>query len=101
MKAQRDNWQILASYFERDGVPVSEIELTVQIHGVYSIPEEWLKLEACGAVDLWYYQTRVSDILFLDGKLNQRELTEDEKREIENKKKKPDAGNKKKFRAFF
>src|SRR5690349_8349280 len=83
---QADTWQTLASYLERDGAPLGEVEMSVQVYGIYSIPEEWIKLDACGAVDLWPYQTKISDIIFNDGKINQRELTEEEKKEIELKK---------------
>lgn len=83
-----DNWPILASYFEREGIPVGETEMTVHINGVYSLPEEWIRLDGCGAVDNWSWSTKISDILFTEGKINPRELTEDEKKEAESKNKK-------------
>ena len=89
-----ENWMFLSSVLERGGLCVSETELTVNLIGVYSIPEEWQKLDASGAVDTWNYQVKFSDLNFNEGKLQARELTEDEKKEIENKKKRP--GNLKK-----
>lgn len=87
-------WQTLASYFEREGLPVGESELSIEVTGIYSLPEEWLKLEACGSCDLWLWQTRLSEAIVSDGKFNQRELTDDEKRELENKKKPKTTGKK-------
>lgn len=87
-------WQTLASYFERDGQPIGEVELSVQAYGVYSLPEEWAKLEACGSCDTWGWQVKLSEALVGDGKFNQRELTEEEKKEIENKKKPKTTGKK-------
>jgi hypothetical protein len=94
---EKDNYQTLASYFERDGLPRDEITFTVNVQGVYSIPDEWIKLDNCGSTDLWSWQTKVSDIVVNDGKVNQRELSEEEKKELENKgkKKDPNAGKKK------
>lgn len=86
-----DNWPILASYFEREGTPIGEIEYTTQINGIYSIPEEWQKLDASGVVDNWPWTIKFSDLVFNDGKLNAKELTEEEKKEAEAKnKKKPE-----------
>jgi len=48
-----------------------------------------LKLEASGAVDAWDYQVSVSEAKCINGKFNQRELTEEEKFNLENKKKAP------------
>jgi hypothetical protein len=81
-----EKWVFLASIFEREGACVGETELTATVNGVYSIPEEWHKLEASGAVDNWFYQVKVSDLNFNEGKTNQRELNENEKKEIEAKK---------------
>jgi len=86
-----DKWVFLSSLFEREGACVAETNLSINVHGVYSIPEEWLRLESSGAVDNWFYVVKVSDLELVEGKTNPRELTEQEKREIENKK----GGNKK------
>lgn len=86
-----DNWPILASYFEREGAPIGETELTAQIFGIYSLPEEWQRLDASGVIDNWPWTVKFSDLSFADGKLNPKELTEEEKKEAEAKsKKKPE-----------
>lgn len=87
-------WQTLASYFEREGQPLGEIELSLTSKGIYSLPEEWAKLESCGSCDTWQWQVRLSEATVSEGKYNFREITEEEKKEIENKKK-PKATNKK------
>ena len=87
---ENDKWPILASYFEREGTPVGEEEMTLTVNVLYSIPEEFLKYDASGAVDAWPWAVKFSDIVLNDGKLNQRELTEDEKKDADNKKKKPE-----------
>ena len=87
-------WQTLASYFERDGAPNGDIELTIQANGIYSIPEEWLKLEACGSCDTWQWHVKLSDAHISDGKFNPREMSEEEKKELENKKKPKQTGKK-------
>ena len=89
-----DHWMYLSSILDRGGLCVSETEMSANIYGIYSIPEEWQKLDASGAVDAWHYQVKFSELHLSEGKLQQRELSEDEKREIDNKKKK--TGNMKK-----
>lgn len=83
-----EQWMFLASALEREGACVGETDLIVTVNGVYSIPDEWLRLEASGAVDAWFYQVKVSDLNFNEGKTNPRELTEEEKKEAEQKKNK-------------
>ena len=86
-----DNWPILASYFEREGAPIGETELATQILGIYSLPEEWQRLDSSGVVDNWPWTVKFSDLSFSDGKLIPKELSEDEKKEAESKsKKKPE-----------
>jgi hypothetical protein len=84
--SNEDKWQYLASLLERDGACVGETEFSVTMNGIYSVPDEWLKLEASGAVDSWFYGAKVSEINFGEGKTNPRELTETEKKEMEAKK---------------
>jgi hypothetical protein len=95
IQSNEDKWVFLASMFEREGACVAETELTVTLNGVYSVPEEWHRLEASGAVDAWPWQVKVSDINFTEGKTNPRELSENEKKEIDAKKnpKKPGKNN--------
>ena len=61
----------------------------MEVLGIYSIPEWWQKLEQSGAIDNWYYQVNVGEAKCINGKMNQRELTEEEKNNLENKKKPP------------
>ncbi len=87
MNDQReDKWVFLASLFEREGACVAETEMTLTLHGLYSIPDEWQKLEASGAVDNWPYQAKMSEISITDGKMNQRQPSEAEIKEAEAKK---------------
>jgi hypothetical protein len=90
VEKENEKWPLLASYFEREGAPVGEVEMTLTVNGLYSIPDEFMKLDASGAVDAWPWAVKFSDIILSDGKLNQRELTEEEKKEADNKKKKPE-----------
>ena len=92
---QPEHWQILASFFEREGKPVSELDFTVEVYGVYALAEDWIKKEAV-PVEGWQYQLKVSDLLFEEGKFNPRELTEEEKKKMEEDKvkKKPEPAKK-------
>ena len=94
-----DKWATLQNILERGSPQTCETSFNYQVHGVYSLPEFWGKLQASGSVDQWGYTVKLSDCLLEGGKFNQRELTEDEKKEIEDKKKKPVKINKKDLEA--
>ena len=90
-----DVWGSLQNVLDRGNPPTYETSFNYQIHGIYSLPEFWSKLQASGSVDQWSYVIKLSDAVLDQGKLNARELTEDELKEIENKKKPPPKINKK------
>ena len=90
-----DVWGSLQSILERGSPPTYETSFNYQVHGVYSLPEFWSKLQASGSVDQWSYVIKLSGAVLDQGKLNPRELTEEELKEIENKKKPPPKVNKK------
>ena len=81
------HWVVLESILERNGLATKPTNFTIEIIGIYSIPDLWIKLEQSGAVDSWGYQVIVGEAKCVNGKLNSRELTEEEKNQIENKKK--------------
>ena len=94
-----DKWATLQNILERGSPQTCETSFNYQVHGVYSLPEFWGKLQASGSVEQWGYTVKLSDCVLEGGKFNQRELTEDEKKEIEDKKKKPVKINKKDLEA--
>ena len=94
-----DIWGSLQNILDRGSPQTHETSFNYQVHGVYSLPEFWSKLQASGSVEQWGYTVKLSDAILEQGKLNIRELTEDEKKEIENKKKPPPKINKKDLEA--
>jgi len=98
MKTEKDNKnkvhpKTLSSYFNRDINPLKELELTVQIYGIYSLPEEYARINE--ATPDYLTQVKVSELNFLEGKYNIKQLTEEELKKIEdekNKKKAPAKG---------
>ena len=85
----KDHWVVLESILQRNGLAVKPTKFTLEVLGIYSIPEWWQKLEQSGAIDNWYYQVNVGEAKCINGKMNARELTEEEKNNLENKKKPP------------
>ena len=83
------HWVVLESILQRNGLATKPTNFTLEVLGVYSLPEFWLKMEQSGAVDSWYYQVVVGEAKCINGKMNPRELTEEEKNAAENKKKPP------------
>ena len=94
-KEEKDKWVNLENILTRGGPQVGDTDFTLQIYGVYSLPELFSKLQQSGSVDTWSYLIKFSDIQLAGGKFNARELTEDEIKEMENKKKPPPKINKK------
>ena len=92
---EKDKWINLENILLRGGPPVGETDLTLQVYGVYSLPEIFSKLQQSGSVDAWTYNIKFGDIQLPGGKFNPRELTEDELKEMDNKKKPPPKINKK------
>ena len=90
-----DIWGSLQNTLDRGSPPTYETSFNYQVHGVYSLPEFWSKLQASGSVDQWSYVVKLNGAVLEQGKLNPRELTEEELKEIENKKKPPPKINKK------
>ena len=94
-KEEKDKWVNLENILNRGGPQVGDTDFTLQVYGVYSLPEIFSKLQQSGSVDTWTYLVKFSDIQLPGGKYNQREMTEEELKEIENKKKPPPKINKK------
>ena len=94
-KEEKDKWVNLENILNRGGPQVGDTDFTLQVYGVYSLPEMFSKLQQSGSVDTWTYLVKFSDIQLPGGKYNQREMTEEELKEIENKKKPPPKINKK------
>ena len=85
----KDHWVVLESILQRNGIATKPTKFTLEVLGIYSIPDWWQKLEQSGSVDNWYYQVVVGEAKCINGKMNIRELTEEEKNNAENKKKPP------------
>ena len=81
------HWVILESILERNGLATKPTTFSLEVLGIYSLPDFWIKMDQSGAVDNWGYQVKISEAKCLNGKLNMRELTEEEKSQAENKKK--------------
>ena len=81
-----DTWGTLNTILERGGPQTSETDLSYQVMGIFSLPESWLKLQQSGSVDTWQYTVNLSDAILENGKLHERELSEEEKLELDNKK---------------
>ena len=94
-KEDKDKWVNLENILSRGGPQVGDTDFTLQIYGVYSLPEIFSKLQQSGSVDTWTYLIKFNDIQLPGGKFNPREMSEDELKEIENKKKPPPKINKK------
>ena len=92
---EKDKWINLENILSRGGPQVGDTDVTLQVYGVYSLPEIFSKLQQSGSVDTWSYLIKFSDIQLPGGKFNPRELTEDELKEMENKKKPAPKINKK------
>ena len=83
------NWVILESILERNGLATKPTTFSLEVIGIYSLPDFWVKMDQSGAVDNWGYQVKIGEAKCLNGKYNMRELTEEEKSHAENKKKPP------------
>ena len=94
-KEEKDKWLNLENILSRGGPQVGDTDFTLQVYGVYSLPELFSKYQQSGSCDTWQFLIKFNDIQLPGGKLNPRELTEDELKEIENKKKPPPKINKK------
>ena len=81
------HWVVLESLLERNGLATKPTTFSLEVIGIYSLPDFWIKMDQSGAVDSWGYQVKVGEAKCINGKLNMRELTEEEKNQIENKKK--------------
>ena len=89
------HWVILESMLERNGIATKPTTFSLEVLGIYSLPDFWIKLDQSGACDSWGYQVKISEAKCINGKLNVRELTEEEKNAAENKKKPPPKVDKK------
>ena len=92
---EKDKWANLQNILDRGGPQTGETDLSIQVMGIYSLPEICTKLQQSGSCDTWSYVVKFSDAELANGKYNPRELTEEELKEIENKKKPPPKINKK------
>ena len=81
------NWVILESILERNGLATKPTTFSLEVLGIYSLPDFWIKMDQSGAVDTWGYQVKIGEAKCINGKINMRELTEEEKTQAENKKK--------------
>ena len=99
-REEKDKWVNLENILNRGGPQVGDTDFTLQVYGVYSLPEMFSKFQQSGSVDTWSYLIKFSDIQLPGGKFNPREMTEEELKEIENKKKPPPKINKKDIAAL-
>ena len=99
-KEEKDKWLNLQNILELGGPQIGETDFSFQIIGVYSPPEFFNKLQSSGSVDSWSYTVKLCGAELSGGKYNFRELTEDEKKELDTKKKPPPKINKKDIAAL-
>ena len=92
---EKDKWINLENILNRGGPQVGDTDFTLQIFGVYSLPELFSRLYQSGSVDAWSYLVKFYDIQLPAGKYNQREMSEEELKEQDNKKKPAPKINKK------
>ena len=97
---EKDKWLNLKNILERGGPQTGETDFSFQIIGVYSPPEFFNKLQSSGSVDAWSYVVKLCGAELPGGKYNFRELTEEEKKELDTKKKPPPKINKKDIAAL-
>ena len=86
-REEKDKWVNLENILSRGGSQVGDTDFTLQVFGVYSLPELYSKLYQSGSVDTWSYLVKFYDIQLPSGKYNQKEMSEEELKEQENKKK--------------
>ena len=94
-REEKDKWLNLENILLRCGPQVGDTDFTLQVFGVYSLPELFSRLYQSGSVDAWSYLVKFYDIQLPAGKYNQREISEEELKEQENKKKPAPKINKK------
>ena len=99
-KEEKDKWVNLQNILERGGPQTGETDFSFQIIGVYSPPEFLNRLQSSGSVETWSYIIKLCGAELPGGKYNFRELTEDEKKELDTKKKPPPKINKKDLAAL-
>ena len=92
---ENNRWQTLHNILERGGPQTPETDLSYQMMGVYSLPEFWGKLIESGSVNEWNFTVKLYGTILGEGKYNPRKLTEEEKKELETKKKPAPKINKK------
>ena len=97
---EKDKWLNLQNILDRGGPQIGETDFSFQIIGVYSPPEFFNRLQSSGSVDTWSYTVKLCGAELPGGKYNFRELTEDEKKELDTKKKPPPKINKKDLAAL-
>ena len=97
---EKDKWVNLQKILDHGSPLVGEIDFSFQILGVYSPPEFLNRLHSSGSVDTWSYIVKLCGAELPGGKYNFRELTEEEKKELDTKKKPPPKINKKDIAAL-
>ena len=97
---EKDKWLNLQNILDHGGPQTGETDFSFQIIGVYSPPEFFNRLQSSGSVDTWSYTVKLCGAELPGGKYNFRELTEEEKKELDTKKKPPPKINKKDLAAL-
>mmetsp|Transcript_22999 Transcript_22999/g.16300 ORF Transcript_22999/g.16300 Transcript_22999/m.16300 type:complete len:119 (+) Transcript_22999:178-534(+) len=68
------------------------IKLSLEIHGIYSLPDAWKAKIDDPSESIYSYDCKLNNLTFKNGKVVPKELTEEERIEAENNKgKKPPA----------
>ena len=97
---EKDKWLNLQNILDHGGQQTGETDFSFQVIGVYSPPEFFNRLQSSGSVDTWSYTVKLCGAELQGGKYNFRELTEEEKKELDTKKKPPPKINKKDLAAL-
>ena len=99
-REEKDKWQNLQKILDHGTQIPGETDFSFQVLGVYSPPEFLNRLHSSGSVDTWGYVVKLCGAELPGGKYNFRELTEEEKKELDTKKKPPPKINKKDIAAL-
>ena len=97
---EKDKWQNLQKILDHGSQIPGETDFSFQVLGVYSPPEFLNRLHSSGSVDTWSYIVKLCGAELPGGKYNFRELTEEEKKRIRNKKEAPTENKQERFGSF-
>ena len=72
----------ISTLIDRIPQPLTNLKLDLELSGVFAFPEEWKQLDDANP-GVFAYQLRYGNFEFSSGKIFPRELSDKEKRELE------------------